>query len=78
MAFVICCVFLTERIRRRMSIRLGMSYRPACPAAAVEADVKRCLNSVSTFLISALRASSIIFFSRIACNMPGCPFSTKR
>src|SRR5579864_3243334 len=24
MALVICCVFLTERIRRRMSIRLGM------------------------------------------------------
>src|SRR5579864_7119694 len=25
MALVICCVFLTERMRRRMSIRLGMS-----------------------------------------------------
>src|SRR5262245_20556243 len=24
MALVICCVFLTERMRRRMSIRLGM------------------------------------------------------
>lgn len=24
MALVICCVFLTERIRRRMSIRLGI------------------------------------------------------
>ena len=28
MALVICCVFLTERMRRRMSIKLGMSgYR---------------------------------------------------
>src|SRR5690242_18899795 len=27
MAFVICCVFLTLRIRRRMSIRLGMGAR---------------------------------------------------
>src|SRR5437764_4525208 len=25
MAFVICCVFFTERMRRRMSIRLGMA-----------------------------------------------------
>src|SRR5262245_21188167 len=28
MAFVNCCVFLTDRIRRRMSRRLGMSGRP--------------------------------------------------
>src|SRR5689334_23200156 len=26
MALVICCVFFTERMRRRMSIRLGMRY----------------------------------------------------
>ena len=26
MALVICCVFLTERMRRRMSIRLGIGY----------------------------------------------------
>ena len=25
MALVICCVFLTERMRRRKSIRLGMA-----------------------------------------------------
>src|SRR6478672_7544112 len=27
MALVICCVFLTERMRRRMSMRLGMGGR---------------------------------------------------
>src|SRR6266567_2939137 len=27
MALVICCVFLTERMRRRISIRLGMRSR---------------------------------------------------
>ena len=29
MAFVICCVFFTDRIRRRMSIKLGMVYMPS-------------------------------------------------
>src|SRR4030088_2363249 len=29
MALVICCVFLTDRIRRRMSIKLGMVYMPS-------------------------------------------------
>ncbi len=72
MALVICCVFLTERIRRRMSIRLGIAdYRPACPAPAAADEVNRCLNSVSMFLISALRASSMAFFSRIVLEDSG-------
>src|ERR1700716_3728824 len=40
MAFVICCVFFTDRIRRRMSIKLGMVYMPSghCGLIGVVAD----------------------------------------
>ena len=41
MALVICCVFLTERMRRRMSIRLGMCRLPLASGSAT----KRALNS---------------------------------
>src|SRR5436305_9510601 len=35
MALVICCVFLTDRMRRRMSIRLGMAYSGGCRFAVL-------------------------------------------
>ena len=34
MALVICCVFLTERIRRRRSMREGMSFEGYAATAA--------------------------------------------
>ena len=36
MALVICCVFLTERMRRRMSIRLGIGYASLADCSASE------------------------------------------
>ena len=66
MALVICCVFLTLRMRRRMSIRLGISYASLRPAFAA-ADVNRCLNSLSTVLIccSSARRQSLLLADRL-------------
>src|SRR3979490_1065049 len=38
MALVICWVFLTERMRRRMSIRLGMAGAPRAPGSLQVCD----------------------------------------
>ena len=68
MALVICCVFLTERMRRRMSIRLGMRLMPSAACSAM----KRSLNSFSTLVDLAPSARRrCAFFSRICCRMPG-------
>ena len=63
MAFVICCVDLTARTRRRMSISDGICY------AFAPADAMNCAaNSFIAAFRSFLSASSSVFFSRIVVS----------
>jgi hypothetical protein len=71
MALVICCVFLTERMRRRMSIRLGIFFY-------FFSARKRALNSLMTSVTLAVSASSRAFLVRISSNRLRCALSTKR
>ncbi len=66
MALVICCVFFTERMRRRMSIKLGMrGYRLV---VRHEAGLEFLDRRRSSWPFSA---SSSAFFSRISSKMVG-------
>ena len=47
MALVICCVFLTERMRRRMSIRLGIGYAFAAAVCSASEALLELLDARS-------------------------------
>ncbi len=57
-AFVICCVFLTLRIRRRMSIVFAIDYAAAATAASAWSRRYWSLNSLIAFFSSLANASS--------------------
>ena len=61
MALVICCVFLTERTRRRMSIRLGIYF--ALRLVLLHEARLEFLDAPRSSC--AFRSSSRVFFSRI-------------
>jgi hypothetical protein len=79
MALVICCVFLTDRIRRRMSIRLGIGVAsgPSRGGRHVLGD-EPGLELLQHVLDRAFSVSSMAFFSRMSDRMRGWPFSTNR
>ena len=64
-AFVICCVFFTARMRRRMSISEGIVYAFAATGAAGENFLPYSSSADFSF---ALRSSSMIFFSTISVS----------
>ena len=76
MALVICCVDLTARMRRRMSISDGIW--PAYAATPARRPRTPSPNSFSARSSSALSSSSIFFFSAIAARTPGCRASRNR
>ena len=87
MAFVICCVDLTARIRRRMSIREGITHRAyglrrsrvgQHYAAAFFASSTSLTNSFRSSCSRAFIPSSRTFFSTISGSTPGWRASTKR
>ena len=68
MALVICCMFLTLRMRRRMSIRLGM-LTSAFAAAGLGARRETLLELLDQRFDLLFRSSfDSSFFSRIACR----------
>ena len=77
MALVICCVFLTERIRRRMSIRLGIHPYFGCSAFGCSAT-KRALNSLIASRSRTRSGSSSTFWSRIWSRRSRWALSMKR
>ena len=70
-ARVICCVFFTERMRRRKSSSVAMSYRRSAQfAPAAIAAVKRSLKASIAGLMPALMPSSSAFFVAISFSTP--------
>ena len=67
-AFVICCVFFTARMRRRMSISEGMVHHQAAAAEVLNFFP----NSSSAAFRLALISSSRIFFSTMVAISRDC------
>ena len=67
-AFVICCVLLTLRIRRRMSIRAGMCALPLDPYATTAVGWNTRANSASAALSRSVSSPLMSFFAAISCS----------